>query len=112
MFRASGNRILVDISENVPGFTKGGLKLPENTKIEPIGTGKVISVGPGVMTAHGWDAPMVTVGDRIIFERARTIPIDKPNFIVALWAGDVLGVERETELSRPTLNGRLVEASN
>ena len=65
----------------------------------------------GVMTAHGWDSPMVKVGDTVIFERARSVPVDKPNFIIALWAGDVLGIEREAEITRPTLNGRLVEAN-
>src|SRR4051794_8367331 len=93
-FRACGCRVLVDVSGSIPGKTKGGIQLPENTRIDPIGSGEVISVGPGVMTAHGWDAPQFNIGDKIIFERARGQVIDRENFIVALWAGEVLGVEK------------------
>jgi co-chaperonin GroES (HSP10) len=94
-FRAYGNRILIDVSDYLPGKTKGGLHLPENTRVDPIGTGEVVSVGQGVMTAHGWDSPQVKVGDVVLFERARAQMIDRENYIVAMWAGEILGVKGE-----------------
>jgi co-chaperonin GroES (HSP10) len=99
-FRAYGNRIIVDFSRDVPGMTKGGIKLPENTRIDPIGTATVVSVGPGVMTAHGWDAPSLAVGDVVTFERTRCQVLDRDNFIGVMWAGEVLGVKRDSDFPR------------
>jgi co-chaperonin GroES (HSP10) len=112
MFRAYGNRVLVDVTRCIPGRTKGGLHLPENTKIDPLATGDVISVGPGVMTSQGWDAPLVRVGDVVQFERGRASIMDRENNLVVVWAGDILAVDREADVSR--LNGRqpsLVESN-
>lgn len=104
MFRAYGNRVLVDCSESVPGRSRGGIELPENVTVEPIATGVVLSVGQGVMTAHGWDAPQLRIGDRVQFERRAVRFTAGKQFIGALWAGDVIAVERDADLTR--LNGK------
>ena len=110
MFRAYGNRILVDCTMSIPGRTAGGLELPENMAVEPVAKGEVVTVGQGVMTQFGWDAPQVRVGDIIQFERRSVKFLDGKKFIGALWAGEILAVERESDLSR--VNGKqLVEAN-
>lgn len=97
MLRAYGNRVLIDVSENHKS-TK--IELPENVRVEPIARGTVISVGPGQMTTHGWEDPGVKVGDEVTFERARAHVLDKKNFIVALWAGEIMAVEADADLVR------------
>lgn len=98
---AYGNRVLVDVSASLPNRTKGGIQLPERTAVDPIGFGTVVSVGPGAMTAGGWDSNLLRIGDEVTFERARAHVIDRQNFIAAMWAGDVLAVTRESDIVNP-----------
>ncbi len=100
--------MLVDLSASQPNVTKGGVIIPENAIVELQPIGKVVSVGQGVMTSHGWDKPQVKVGDLVKFERGRTPWVDKENGIIALWAHEIIGVEAEADLVRA--NGKLVEA--
>jgi co-chaperonin GroES (HSP10) len=93
--------VFVDLSESNPHLTKGGIHLPENAAIELQPSGRVVSVGPGVMTAMGWDQPQVKVGDIVKFERSNRSPwVDKENYVVSVWAGDIIGVQREADIVR------------
>jgi len=104
-FKAYGNRVFVEM-EQAANTTAGGVLLPDGTRIEKYAKATVISVGPGVMTQFGWDAPRVEIGDRITFEVTRSQLIDPDNHIAALWPGDILGVEADEEL--PRYEGRLL----
>ena len=98
-FRAYGNRIFVEVEPI--GVTKGGIQMPDNVEVSTVARGTVISVGPGVMTTMGWDAPRVVIGDEIVFPRVKGLPVpDAGKFIVTLWAGDILGVLSTEELPR------------
>jgi co-chaperonin GroES (HSP10) len=113
MFRANGNRVYVDVSESVPGRTKGGLHLPDDTTVDQFAFGKVVSVGQGVMTAHGWDAPDVKVGERVMFDRRSVAGrfIDKDKFIAWLMWSEVIGVERNADIHRANGKPQLVESN-
>ena len=108
MYRAYGNRVLAEVQEDA--LSKAGIVLPEDVSVNPIAQATIVSVGPGVMTTHGWDSPQVKVGEQIIFYRVKGLPVPEiGESIVTIWAGDILAVERDGELSRPHL-ANLVES--
>lgn len=95
-FRAYGNRILVEAD---PPESRRRIALPDGTTLDPVRTGTVVSVGAGVMTAHGWDYPQVKVGDRIAWMKGQGIPFPSwgANYF-CLWLAEVMAVEKESDM--------------
>lgn len=110
MYRAYGNRIMVDIS----GSTKASnrIQLPEGTAVDRYIDGEIVSVGPGVMTPFGWDGPRVSVGDKVVFDRSHAVKTKLfGEDVLAIYMGDVIGVDSEDELPRHESSGLLVESA-
>lgn len=109
-FRAYGTRVLVDVTKLKQ--SKGGIYLPEDSAIDPIARGTIVSCGPGCMTPNGvWDAPMVKIGDEILFEKHRSFRLrEAGECIFTLWMSDVIAVLRDGEFEQPERNNILLEA--
>lgn len=95
-FRAYGNRLFV---EEEPPEKQSLIQLPDGTRFDTTLTGIVSSVGPGVMTAHGWDHPQMKVGDRVAWRRGHGIPFPPGgSHCICLWFGEVMAVERDGDI--------------
>jgi chaperonin GroES len=66
-FHPLGARIVV-IPDDPEGRTKGGLIIPDSAK-KSTGTGRVHSIGPGMLKKDGtrWAMPDLQPGDRVVF---------------------------------------------
>jgi co-chaperonin GroES (HSP10) len=66
--RLLGDRVL--IRPDAPDEKAGSLFIPDSAK-KPSGTGVVVAMGPGMLTAVGgrWPMPDCAIGDRIVYGR-------------------------------------------